>query len=238
VIRPHGYHSAKVNVPSAAPVNDISYTKMVMWGTQSDDSPVSVEKSVCDNHIISLDTAFTRTMSVPDGIQNFPNDTAPTAVPVSNISVTEEQLMDEMSEQLDSPVSVEKSVCDNRVIPLDEAATKQMAVPDEAQYLGPKAEDSWATYEISGTLDPDECDWYGPWYFSPGETITISISWTPPTSTVDVGILSASSGIYYYVPCTGGGCSHTFVVNAGDYYYPGIRNEGPHTVRYNGYLTI
>ena len=161
----------------------------------------------------------------------------PTAVPVSGISVTEKV---EVDTQLDSPVSVEKSVCNNGVIPLDEAATKQMAVPDKIQSLGPQVEEvgPLATYEISGTLDPNQCDCYGPWYFSPGETVTISISWTPTSSTVDVGILSASSGIYYYVPCTGGGCSHTFVVNVGGYYYPCICNEGPDTIHYNGYLTI
>ena len=167
--------------------------------------------------------------------ENIPK--VPTAVPVSGISATEKV---EIDTQLDSPVSVEKSVCNNGVIPLDEAATKQMAVPDKIQSLGPQVEEvgPLATYEISGTLDPNQCDCYGPWYFSPGETVTISISWTPTSSTVDVGILSASSGIYHYVPCTGGGCSHTFVVNVGGYYYPCICNEGPDTIHYNGYLTI
>jgi hypothetical protein len=55
---------------------------------------------------------------------------------------------------------------------------------------------------------------------------------------VDVGLQSVSTGTYYYVTCTGGACSHTFRVNVGGNYYVRIRNRGPDTINYSGYITI
>lgn len=111
--------------------------------------------------------------------------------------------------------------------------------PSQTQSLGPKGEAGiLATYSINGALTSGASHYYGPWYFSPGETVTISISWTPTSSSVDVGLQSVSTGKYYYITCTGGACSHTFQVNVGDNYYVRIRNRGPYTINYSGYITI
>ncbi|MEW6446675.1 MAG: hypothetical protein AB1426_01075 [Bacillota bacterium] len=111
--------------------------------------------------------------------------------------------------------------------------------PAQVNYPGPKGEaGTLATYYIQGTLNPSESDYYGPWYFSPGETVTVSLSWTPTSSSVDVGLQSASTGTYYYVTCTGGACSYTFQINKGDNYYVRLRDRGPDAIYYTGYLTI
>lgn len=67
--------------------------------------------------------------------------------------------------------------------------------------------------------------------------MTISISWTPPGSSVDIGLQSASS-IYYYVTCAGGACSRTFQANAGHNDYVRIRDRGSYSISYNGYIAV
>ena len=119
--------------------------------------------------------------------------------------------------------------------------TEPMSVcPDDVQPIGEKVTDDGTrvTYSISGTLVPNERDRYGSWYFSPCETITISIGWTPPSSSVDIGICEVATGICRYVTCPDGACSHEFHIDNGGYYYAFIRNRGPSTIHYNGYLTI
>lgn len=109
---------------------------------------------------------------------------------------------------------------------------------DEAKPLGPKGDVGiLATYAINGSLSTDTSDYYGPWYFSPGESVTVSISWTPTDSNVNVG-LEDSAGTYYYLTCTGGSCSKTFQINEGDEFYVRIRNRGPNDINYSGYITI
>ena len=167
----------------------------------------------------------------------------PTATAVSGIPILESV---EVGSHFDNvtyiPITSGGCDCvnDGKIIFLNETTAEHMSVcPDDVQPIGEKVTDDGTrvTYTIKGTLDNGEPRCYGPWYFSPGEVVTISISWTPTSSSVDVGLLDAA-GTYHYVTCTGGACSHDFHIVTGGDYHVCIRNRGPSTINYNGYITI
>jgi len=166
----------------------------------------------------------------------------PTAAKVSGIIILEGRSV-ELGNQTDAPViSVGGCDCvnDGKIIFLNETIVEHGSVClDCVRPIGEKVTDDGtrATYTISGTLAQWERDCYGPWYFSSGEDVTVSISWTPTSSSVDVGLLD-SAGNFYYVTCTGGACSHTFHIVQGGNYHVCIRNRGPSTINYTGYITI
>lgn len=170
------------------------------------------------------------------------NVTVPPAAKVSEISGSEGQSV-ELGSRVDAPInSVGGCDCvnDSATISLDETIVEHGSVClDCVRPIGEKVSDDGtrATYSISGTLTPCEMHCYGPWYFSSGEDTTVSISWTPTSSSVDVG-LRDSAGNFYYVTCTGGACSHTFHIVQGGNYHVCIRNSGASTINYNGYITI
>lgn len=235
MIRPHDYRSVKLNIPTAVPVySGISFTRMIEQDSQRD-SPFSVEDSVSDKLIILRDSKRFR------DTRNFSGNKPPAIVPVSGISITEKELIDELNNHPDSPYSVKNSGCDSKVIPQDNADTEQITIsPDMIKAIGSKVDEVAplrATYYISGTRDPNNCHLYRPWYFEQGETARIRLTWSPGSSTLFVGMCDLS-GHCWGGEFTGGSCDVTLVCQESGQYYVGISNKSPETIRYSGYITV
>lgn len=166
-------------------------------------------------------------------------DKVETLMPVYS---TETSALDmvEVDSQPNSSFSLVNSICKSEVIYQDKADTKQITIsPDMVKTPGSKVDEvaPLATYHISGTLDPNQCDCYGPWYFEQGETVRIRLTWSPGSSTLFVGMCDLS-GHCWGEEVTGGSCDVTLVCQVSGLYYICICNEGPETIEYGGYLTI
>ncbi len=148
--------------------------------------------------------------------------------------------MVEVDSQPNSPFSLVNSICKSEVVYQDKADTKQITIsPDMVKALGSKVDEvaPLATYPVSGTLDPNQCHLYGPWYFEQGETARIRLTWSPGSSTLLVGMCDLS-GHCWGREVTGGSCDVTLVCQVSGQYYISICNEGPETIEYSGYITI
>ena|GEM_PF-2911831 len=90
---------------------------------------------------------------------------------------------------------------------------------------------------INGTLNPNTAHLYGPYWFNSGDTVTISVSWTPAASTLRVGLTSQQSGIFYGCQMAGGAGTCRLRVNQAGGYSPTVWNLGPDTVTYSGFVS-
>ena len=90
---------------------------------------------------------------------------------------------------------------------------------------------------INGTLNPNTAHLYGPCWFNSGDTVTISVSWTPAASTLRVGLTSQQSGVFYGCQMAGGAGTCRLRVNQAGWYYPTVWNLGPNTVTYSGFVS-
>ncbi len=90
---------------------------------------------------------------------------------------------------------------------------------------------------ISGVLNPSVAHLYGPYWYNAGDRVTVSVSWTPGSSPLRIGLTSQQSGIFYGCEVSGGGGSCTARVLQGGWYYPTVWNVGSSTVSYSGYVS-
>jgi hypothetical protein len=90
---------------------------------------------------------------------------------------------------------------------------------------------------INGTLNPNTAHLYGPYWFNSGDTVTISVSWTPAASTLRIGLTSQQSGIFYGCQIAGGAGTCQLRVRQAGWYYPTVWNLGPDTVTYSGFVS-
>ncbi|MCD6455218.1 MAG: hypothetical protein J7K81_00255, partial [Methanophagales archaeon] len=163
-------------------------------------------------------------------------------MPASTIEISSLDMVkvNEVDSQPNSPISLVSSSCESEVVYQDKAETKQITISsDMIKALGPKVEEvgTLATYSVSGTLDPNQCHLYGPWYFEQGETARIRLTWSPGSSTLLVSMCDLN-GHCWGGEVTGGSCDVTLVCQTSGQYYVSICNEGPETIEYSGYITI
>lgn len=90
---------------------------------------------------------------------------------------------------------------------------------------------------VSGTLNPNAIHLYGPYWYNAGNVVTISISWTPGTSTFRIGLTSQQSGVFYGCQVSGGAGTCQLRVNQAGWYYPTVWNLGPAAATYSGFVT-
>jgi len=90
---------------------------------------------------------------------------------------------------------------------------------------------------INGTLNPNTAHLYGPYWFNSGDTVTISVSWTPAASTLRIGLTSQQSGVFYGCQMAGGAGTCQLRVRQAGWYYPTVWNLGPDTVTYSGFVS-
>ncbi len=113
----------------------------------------------------------------------------------------------------------------------------QSVKPESEEQITTQDAGILTTYQIGGSLAVDKADLYGPWYFTNGKEVSVSLSWTPTSSSIRIG-LQDSSGIIHYVTRSGGSGTVNFTVNEADNYHIVIWNIGPNAINYNGYITI
>lgn len=99
-----------------------------------------------------------------------------------------------------------------------------------------KVEAPLGSVPISGTLNPSAAHLYGPYWYNAGNGVTISITWTPTTSTFRIGLTSQQSGVFYGCQISGGAGTCQLRVNQAGWYYPMVWNLGPATATYSGFV--
>jgi len=94
-----------------------------------------------------------------------------------------------------------------------------------------------ATYDVEGTLEPDEAHAYGPHRLAAGETTTVDITWDAAASDFCLGIMDSDGNAYCVVQEDGSGSVTVEAEESGDY-YAFIWNQGPYTSDYSGYYRV
>lgn len=188
--------------------------------------------------------------------EQAPSDKMPTLAPQKMSSVSSSNAVDlgveksarvslgsSLANQGGTENAVEKT--SNQVTVKGESVYVAKESPEVNRSIKPTSEEQiitqdagiLATYQIEGSLAANRADLYGPWYFTVGEQVSVSVSWIPTSSNIRIG-LRDSLGDIYYVDRTSGSGSVTFQVNEADNYEVVIWNLGPNAINYNGYITI
>jgi hypothetical protein len=147
----------------------------------------------------------------------------------------------QLDELLEGVAAFEETPYDERpfkfkpVYPQDAGGTYGNPNPQNPQ----KAVEPVAVVPIRGTLPPRTGDALGPWFFRPGETMAISVTWTPGESWVSVGILCMATGrVLATHPRQFGSTSGAWTILRAGWYAAVVINHGPHTIVYSGLVDI
>lgn len=100
-----------------------------------------------------------------------------------------------------------------------------------------KVEAPSGSVPISGTLNLNAAHLYGPYWYNARDEVTISITWTPATSTLRIGLTSQQSGIFYDCQVSGGAGTCQLQMNQAGWYYPTVWSLGPATATYSGFAS-
>jgi beta-lactamase regulating signal transducer with metallopeptidase domain len=106
----------------------------------------------------------------------------------------------------------------------------------EITYFEPQLEKG--SIPISGDLNVNAAHLYGEYWYDAGDSITISITWVPGTSSFRIGLTSKQDGSCYGYQISGGSGTCIIEVNQAGWYYPTIWNIGPDTATYSGYISL
>ncbi len=79
---------------------------------------------------------------------------------------------------------------------------------------------------------------WGPWFFTAGEIVVISIAWTPRFSDTELGVVFQPTGEFISLTRTWGAGTVVMEIFQSGYFYVRIHNRGPHLIWYCGYKTI
>ena len=113
-----------------------------------------------------------------------------------------------------------------------------MQIPDRAATHGnqdsEKAVEPEGLIPISGTLTPGTEHAYGPWSFSVGDTISVSIAQIPGDAKVSIEIRCAETGRLQH----SGSNAVSWTIPAAGYYQAVVVNHGPQTIVYSGFADI
>lgn len=131
-------------------------------------------------------------------------------------------------------------------VPYDERPFKPVHPQDAGgtygTYRNPnpqKAVEPVAVVPIRGTLSPGTAHTWGPWFLRPGETMAISVAWTPGESWVSVGILCMATGrVLATHPRQFGSTSGAWMILRAGSYAAVVINHGPHMIVYSGLVDI
>jgi hypothetical protein len=113
-----------------------------------------------------------------------------------------------------------------------------MQIPDRAATHGnqdsEKAVEPEGLIPISGTLTPGTEHTYGPWSFSVGDTISVSIAQIPGDSKVSIEIRCMETGRMQHI----GSNAVSWTISTTGYYQAIVINHGPQMIVYSGFADI
>ena len=113
-----------------------------------------------------------------------------------------------------------------------------MRIPGNPDTPSEQAVEPVAVVPISGTLTPGTGHAHGPWFFSTGDTMSISTTWVPGDSAVSVGIWCVATGRGQLITTRFGYAHASWTILTAGWYQSLVINHGPQTIVYSGFTDI